>query len=124
MWKIFKRSNVGFGSHTRFHAKKAWMANNLDLLSCETRHVAIPRLLGIGIEGFDEYWCIGSIGIDGTEVLLALALIVLKYCWHWYWWYWSVGGIGIDSFGIIRYWEVLVLEALVLEVLVLVLEHW
>jgi hypothetical protein len=47
-----------------------------------SRHVAIPRLLGIGIDGFDEYWCIGSIGIDGTE---------------------SIDGIGIDSFGTIRY---------------------
>ena len=39
------------------------------------RHVAIPRLLGIGIGGFDEYWCIGSIGIGGTEVLVALVLM-------------------------------------------------
>jgi hypothetical protein len=67
------------------------------------RHVAIPRLLGIGIDGFDEYWCIGSIGIDGTESIGGIGIggtesiggIGIGGTE-------SIGGIGIDSFGTIR----------------------
>ena len=33
-----------------------------------SRHVAIPKLLGFGIEGIDRYWSIGGIGIDGIGI--------------------------------------------------------
>ena len=62
------------------------------------RHVAIPRLLGIGIDGFDEYWCIGSIGIDGIESIGGIGIGGIGIGGTE-----SIGSIGIDSFGAIRY---------------------
>jgi hypothetical protein len=76
----------------------------------EIRRVAIPRLLGIGTDGFREYWCIGIdriesigiIGIGGTESIGGigidcLVLIEIESYWswrHWFWkywyWYWSI----------------------------------
>ncbi|CAF1133535.1 unnamed protein product, partial [Didymodactylos carnosus] len=42
-----------------------------------SRLVPIPKLLGIGIEGIDRYWCIRSIGIDSIDGLVLIGIEVL-----------------------------------------------